>query len=72
MPNAAMPRSFLGQAFDLGDPWAKSCLRTKDCFGWETPYSFNKTCWYEVSYIHRECSPTHYLYYPQPTTNRYN
>ena len=52
MPNAAIPNSFLGQAFDLGDPWSKSCLRTKKCFGWDTPFSFNRTCWYEVSYIH--------------------
>jgi hypothetical protein len=37
---------------DLGDPWSKSCLQTKACFGWETPFSFNRTCWYEVSYIH--------------------
>ena len=41
MPNAAIPNSFLGQAFDLGDPWSKSCLHTKKCFGWGTPYSFN-------------------------------
>ena len=52
MPNAAIPNSFLGQAFDLGDPWSKSCLHTRKCFGWDTPYSFNRTCWYEVSYIH--------------------
>ena len=36
----------------LQDPWSKACLQTKACFGWDTPYSFNRTCWYEVSYIH--------------------
>jgi hypothetical protein len=39
-------------ALPIGDPWAKGCLRTKACFGWDTPWSFNRTCWYEVSYIH--------------------
>lgn len=52
LPNPEMPATFLGQAFDLGDPWAKGCLQTKACFGWDTPWSFNRTCWYEVSYIH--------------------
>lgn len=47
-----MPGCFLGQAFDLGDPWAKGCMETKACFGWDTPWSFNRTCWYEISYIH--------------------
>ena len=42
----------LWPAVFAGDPWSKSCLHTKACFGWDTPYSFNRTCWYEVSYIH--------------------
>jgi hypothetical protein len=52
LPNPDMPNTFLGQAYDLGDPWAKGCLQTGACFGWDTPFSFNRTCWYEVSYIH--------------------
>jgi hypothetical protein len=45
LPNAAMPNTFLAQAFDLGDPWemasadAKHCSkppRAADCAPWST------------------------------------
>lgn len=33
LPNSAMPKTFLAQAYDLGDPWGD-----KTCYGW-------KCCW---------------------------
>lgn len=52
LPNPAMPNTFLGQAFDLGDPWQHGCFQTKACFGWNTPFSANRTRNYENSAIH--------------------
>ena len=52
LPNAAMPNTFLGQAFDLGDPWQPGCRKTGACFGWDAPFSENRTHNYENSAIH--------------------
>ena len=52
LPNADMPNTFLGQAFDLGDPWQHGCMNTRACYGWEAPYSLNLTHNYENSAIH--------------------
>ena len=52
LPNPAMPNSFLAQAFDLGDPWQHGCTVTGACYGWDAPFSLNRTHNYENSAIH--------------------
>ena len=38
--------------FDLGDPWQPGCRKTGACFGWDAPFSENRTRNYENSAIH--------------------
>ena len=34
LPNEAMPNSFIANAYDLGDPWAKGCFGLGCCTNW--------------------------------------
>ena len=51
MPNQALPNTFLGQAFDHGEPCTcdrraqppNGCWANKKCYGWTSKYSLNKT-----------------------------
>jgi len=62
LPNPSLPNTFLGQAFDMGDPYDKGCVVNTSCIGWNTPYSYNATWWYELSPIHPRVK--------QPVANR--
>lgn len=63
LPNAALPNTFLGQAWDHGEPcpcdrhalppngcWAPGTAEA--CYGWTSEYSLNRTWNYEISAIH--------------------
>jgi hypothetical protein len=66
MPNEALPNTFLGQAFDHGEPCTcdrkaqppNGCWANKDCYGWMAPYSLNKTWNYQNSGIHPRVKET--------------
>ena len=66
MPNAALPNTFLGQAFDHGEPCTcdrtaqppNGCWANKQCYGWTAPYSLNKTWNYQNSGIHPRVKET--------------
>jgi hypothetical protein len=60
MPNAALPNTFLGQAYDHGEPCScdrkavapGGCWANGQCYGWTSPYSLNRTWNYQNSGIH--------------------
>ena len=66
MPNAALPNTFLGQAFDHGEPCTcdrkaqppNGCWANKQCYGWSAPYSLNRTWNYQNSGIHPRVKET--------------
>lgn len=55
LPNAALPNTFLGQAFDLGEPCTcnrqaqppNGCWANGACYGWTSEYSLNRTWNYQ-------------------------
>jgi hypothetical protein len=84
MPNAALPNTFLGQAFDHGEPCncdrkaqpPNGCWANGQCYGWDAPYSLNRTWNYQNSGIHPRAKETvgkrlaraaHGLMLPTPT-----
>ena len=60
LPNPALPRVFLGQAFDHGEPCAcdrkaqppHGCWANGQCYGWQSQFSLNRTWNYQNSGIH--------------------
>ena len=44
LPNAAMPNTFIANAYDLGDPWAKDCFYKNCCTIWSRTPSPGPTC----------------------------
>lgn len=66
MPNPALPNTFLGQAFDHGEPCTcdrnaqppNGCWANKQCYGWSKPFSLNRTWNYQNSGIHPRVKET--------------
>jgi len=65
LPNPAMPNSFMANAYDLGDPWAKHCFDLGCCTDWTNqpqyhnitrsptciaPWDINKWSWDDTTY----------------------
>lgn len=66
LPNAVLPNTFLGQAWDFGEPCncdrhavaPNGCWANGQCYGWDKPYSLNKTWNYQNSGIHPRVKET--------------
>ena len=66
LPNAAMPNTFLGQAYDHGEPCncdrkaqpPHGCWANGRCYGWDQPFSLNRTWNYQNSGIHPRAKET--------------